>query len=297
MIQALIVQNYLGESETIYMANPSSGFAITSIEGISPGDATINVSDIASTDGAYFNSARKSTRQVAINFRILSTPDCEYNRHKLARVFPLKKWTRVYFMSNQRLSYIEGYVESNAVEVFTNPVTARVSILCPEPYFHSVDEHSITFSGEVAVFEFDFEIETTTEVSQLRAVADENVYYDGEVPNGITMKIHATGTIGADIYIYDTTNNGLMVVDYAKLSSIMGSGLTAGDDLVICTVKGKKSAMFVRNGVEYNVLNAITRNATWFELQPGDNVFTYATTVGQQYLQFAISYDVLYSGA
>ena len=56
MIYSLTAINFLGESINLPLDNPyETGLAITSISGIGPTKATVNVSDLAVSDGGIFN--------------------------------------------------------------------------------------------------------------------------------------------------------------------------------------------------------------------------------------------------
>ena len=73
MIKSVTVTNYLGESLLLELSNPwEVGIAITKIEGLGPVKASINSTEISSGDGARFNSARISTRNIVFTFRIYS---------------------------------------------------------------------------------------------------------------------------------------------------------------------------------------------------------------------------------
>lgn len=62
------------------------------------------------------------------------------------------------------------------------------------------------------------------------------------------------------------------------------------------TVKGKKSITLLRNGKTTNILNCLDKNADWFQLAKGDNVFAYTAEEGSTNLQFKIENRVIYEG-
>ena len=68
MIRSVTVTNYLGDSKVLELANPEpSGFVIASIEGLGPVKSNINTTDLASNDGALYNSARLETRNIVFD--------------------------------------------------------------------------------------------------------------------------------------------------------------------------------------------------------------------------------------
>lgn len=72
MIKSVTVTNYLGESLKMELTNPyDSGIAITDITGIGPGKADINVTELTSSDGSLYNSARLGTRNIVMTLRFM----------------------------------------------------------------------------------------------------------------------------------------------------------------------------------------------------------------------------------
>lgn len=80
MIKSVTVTNYLGESLKMELTNPyDSGIAITDITGIGPGKADINVTELTSSDGSLYNSARLGTRNIVMTLRFMipnGVPTC-----------------------------------------------------------------------------------------------------------------------------------------------------------------------------------------------------------------------------
>ena len=87
-----------------------------------------------------------------------------------------------------------------------------------------------------------------------------------------------------------------MKLNSSKIESITGSGIVNGDDIIICTVKGKKSIKLIRGGIEYNILACLEKGVTWFNLVMGDNIFAYTAETGDTNLQFKIENQILFEG-
>ena len=139
MLNSVTVTNQNGESLTMKLRNPEeSGFLITSISGLGPPTASINVTDLASVDGGYFNSARTQNRNIVFNIRFFSenSSDIEGIRQKTYKYFPIKKRVRLVFESDNRVGEIYGYVEKNEPNIFSKETDCQISIICPFPYFY-----------------------------------------------------------------------------------------------------------------------------------------------------------------
>lgn len=303
MIKTVTVTNYLGESLTLELKNPwDIGIAITKIEGLGPVKADINSTEISSGDGARFNSARIGTRNIVFTFRLLESPMVEDSRQKTYKYFPIKTNVTLLFETDNRLCQITGYVESNKPNIFSEEEDTQISIICPNPYFISMENggmNSVVFFGSEPTFEFPFSNESLTDpliiLGNIKLRQEEIVPYDGDSQVGFTIKMHALGEV-RQITIYNTKTRESMKIDTDILNEITGSGIIAGDEITISTIKGDKHITLLRDGEETNILNALGKDVDWFQLSKGDNRFAYLCEYGAENLEFSINYQTLYEG-
>jgi len=300
MINSLTVTNHLDESCEIDLRNPAkSGFLISKIEGLGPTKAAINMSDISNMDGNTFNSARVGTRNIVITLSYADDISVEDSRHKSYKYFPVKKQIKLKFETDTRSCEIYGYVESNEVSIFSSKETAVISVLCPNPYFYSLTKNLTDFSSVFPEFEFPFSNESLTErmmvISSVTLATEKSIYYSGDSEVGISILIHAGGVV-SNLRIVNKTTRETMTIDDTKLIAFTGSGIKAGDDILISTIRGNKSITLMRDGLSINILNCLDKNTKWFQLNQGDNVFAYTADSGILNFQFEIMNDVLYGG-
>lgn len=134
------------------------------------------------------------------------------------------------------------------------------------------------------------------EMGSIENLKERTIWYDGDTETGVIIQIHAIGA-AEHITIYNTGTRESMNLDTDKLAAMFeGQGITAGDEITISTVKGNKYITLLRNGKTYNILNIMDKNAGWFQLAKGDNVFTYTATYGASNLQFTILNRVAFEG-
>lgn len=304
MIKKITVTNYLGESIEIDLGSPEkSGLFISKIDGLGPAIATINNTELATADGTLFNSARLSSRNIVLNFKYYAINESiESIRLKTYKYFPIKKMLTFQIETDSRLAYCIGYVENNQPDIFNEKSGCQISIICPDPYFYSagIDGTKETiFSSLVNEFEFPFENNSLTvklmEMGDIQPLREHNVYYDGDSENGIMLYIHALGETG-DITIYNVTTREHMTISNSKLEILTGNGISVGDTITVCTIRGKKSIMLLRNGVETNILNVLDKNSSWIQLIKGDNIFAYTTERESSALQLRLTYRIIYEG-
>lgn len=114
--------------------NPS-GLLITSIEGLGPGKATINKTDLPTSDGVVVNSVRLSEKNIVIHGKFLNSPSIEDARILSYRMFPIKQKVTFLIETDNRTATIVGYVESNEPLIFSDSSEVQISIVCESAYF------------------------------------------------------------------------------------------------------------------------------------------------------------------
>lgn len=300
MIKSITVVNYLGDSLKLDLTKPElSGLAVRSVTGLGPGKANINTTELSTTDGGLYNSARVPVRNIVLSLIYLWKETIEQARHLSYKYFPLKRKVTLIIETDERISQIEGYVESNDPSIFSDAEGTDISIVCPNPYFYSSESVTTVFSGIEPMFEFPFSNEALTapmlEMGSIENATDKVVFYDGDAETGVVITIHAIGP-ATGIRIFNIGTREIMSLDTDKLASFTGSGIVAGDDIIISTIPGSKSITLQRQGQETNILNCLDRDSDWFKLTKGDNVFTYTAETGSNNLQFSIENNVVYEG-
>lgn len=303
MIKTITVTNYLGDSLLLDLARPEeSGFIVESVTGLGPGKANINMTEVATNDGGLFNSSRLPNRNIIISLKYLWKDSIEDVRQLSYKYFPIKKKLTLLIETDNRSAEIEGYVESDEPNIFSKEEGSTISIVCPNPFFYSAGADGINttiFYGVEPLFEFPFSNESLyeclLEMGEIQNQTEKTVIYSGDSEIGITITIHAIGE-AKNITIYNTGTREIMRIDTNKLEALTGSGIVAGDEIVICTVKGNKSITLLRNGKVMNILNCLDKVSDWFQLAKGNNVFAYTAEEGSSNLQFKIENRNIYEG-
>ena len=303
MINSVVVTNHLDESIILELRFPEkSGFLVQEITGLGPAKANINSTELSTTDGSFYNSARLNSRNITMTLKFMHTPTIETVRQLSYKYFPVKKRIKLTVNTDNRSCEIYGYVEANEPNIFSNQSSTTISIVCPDPYFYSTGDGATkvtVFSGIIPTFEFPFSNESL--VNPLMSMGDivlnqeQNVVYDGESDIGINIFIHAIGSVENPI-ITNSGTSEVMKIDTDKLTTLTGFGIISGDDIIISTIKGQKSVTLIRDGVYINILNCLDRDTNWFQLTRGDNVFAFYADTGVTNMQFRIENRTVYEG-
>ncbi len=313
MIKSLTIVNHLGEKlkVTLTEADPAHGLLIKDITGLGPADATLNSSDYATNDGSEPNSARLENRSIQIIFLLTNEGGCsiEQARHNTYRMFPTKKDVKLIFETDTRTLYAKGRVQRNTPVVFSDKETVTIDIKCDDPYFYKLNDNGFDDNtAEILTVQpaLEFvrdsngmgELEEPYEVGRYASSAGTIVpiIYEGEVENGFIADIKITGAVLGDITLSRYQTNEYFKIDRSKLISLVGS-LTAGDEIIFCTEQKHNYAKIIKDGVETNILNAIDlEHSTWLVLNPGENVFVYAISEGDDHTQVTLTYKAIFQG-
>ena len=279
-----------------------SGFIVLPSEGlVEPAKATINTTRVATLDGTMYNSAYLEQRDITLNLQFMETDTetIEDIRLKSYKYFPERRQIKLVIETDKYTVETHGYVEHNKPDVFSETEGTAITILCNDPYLYSIDPIVSVFSGVNPVFEFPFSNESLTEplleFGSIENKTEAVIYYDGDSEVGMTMTIHAIGTV-KNLSIYNVTSRKQMNIDTSKLEILTGNGIIAGDTITIETKEKHKSITLLRDGAVINILNCLDRGTDWLTLSKGDNIIAYRAEEGGMNVQFKVTYKNAYEG-
>ena len=301
MIKSIKVTNPKGESLVLDLFHPEkSGLIVRSISGLGPPKANINSTDLATADGALYSSARASTRNIVFNLQFMFAPTIEDSRQLTYKYFPLKKLVKIEVETDNRSLETSGYVESNQPDIFSKEETTQISILCLDPFFYDPNPSVTQFATVTPTFEFPFSNESTSEnlieFGTINLDTRSTIDYIGDVDTGVLITIHALGSVSGSLTIYNVETQEKMVVDLAKIKTLIGKDYGSGDDIIISTVSGDKYVQVLHDGKYTNAIAAIEKLADWFQVSVGRNIFNFTVTKGIENLVMSFSYRNAYGG-
>lgn len=278
----LAIENHKGEKLNLTQ-NPK--YSVTNIEGLTPPQANINTAINANFDGSVFRSSRLTDRNIVITLAIEG--DAEANRIELYRYIKAKKQCKLYYRNGRRDVSIVGYVESLNVGIFEQKEIAQVSILCPKPYFADIVNTILDMSAISSGFEFPFSIDSEgIEFSMVDTGQESIVQNLGDVETGAVIVFHATG-IASNPVIYNLDTGEFFKVNI---------DMSAGDLLVISTIKGEKTVTAILGGIEWNYINSMVQGSSWIQFESGANTMLYNADSHPENLECMISFNNLYEG-
>ena len=281
----LTLQNEAGNS--LVFNQLGGAFTITEIDGLNPPDATINTSQIAMLDGEKFNSAKVNMRTIEIAFAI--EKDAERNRIEVYRVVKPKKAITVYYVSDLRDVYINGYIQSVEIGYFEQKQICTVSILCPFPYWQQAQAVINELSQIIDMFHFPFSSTSEPQIvfgylDNLSSVDIENA---GDLDTGLIFELYARAQV-SNPKIYDYLTQEFIGLNFT---------MQAADLVTINTNAGQKSVKLLRDGATTNIFNTLMKNSTWLQLPANGGTYTFMVGSGNATdLNVTIKHSTLYEG-
>ena len=263
------IQNRSGEVYILTGNEPV--YQVVKILGLNPPQAQINLTTVVGLDGAKFNSSKLETRNLVLTIKI--NGEVEKNRQNLYRFFPTKQWVRFFYTNANRDVYIDGYVESLECDLFENGEFAQISVICPYPYFKSMEEIVSDISNTIACFVFPFSIELDDPVpfSEYNQSAVATVYNGSEGDTGTIIEVSFRTEV-EKLVIRNTLTGDELELDY---------DFEVNDLVIINTNKGEKSVVLLREGTYTNLFSALKKGSVFFQLEAGDNYYVYEADSGE----------------
>lgn len=264
----LKVENAKGS--TLELTDNEENYQVTDISGLNPPNANINTSSYANGDGSSFNSSRIPDREIVITIYI--NGDIQRNRLALYKHFRNKEWCKIYYESESRNVYIEGYVQTLEVSPFDMKQIAQISILCPNPYFKDLETIVQSISKVLKKFTFPFSINKNEPISfsSLEVEKVTNVINDSESETGLIINVEFLGTVNK-LEIRNVDTGEVFIIEYE---------FTKNDKLAINCNRGSKSVILTREAIEYNLIPYVKKGSTFFQLGIGDNNFSFLADEG-----------------
>jgi hypothetical protein len=254
---------------------------IRNIDGLDPVKAAINTTPLAAVDGTAFTGSNVNTsRNIVITIR--PNPDWddwtyETLRRLMYLYFVPKQAINLVFASDDLPSVkIAGYTEDVTLNPYTKDPEYQASIICPDPYFTSVEPTVI-------------EGKTNSTV---------DIPYEGTVESGIELKI-TKDPINADASSV-IINVETYPVGFPLLGVILPvyCTLTDNDYYIMSSIPGHK---YVQNiSLSTGVITNLTGNMLpnpqqgWPMIQPGTNKFSVSTEANAQ--DFELTYFERFGG-
>ncbi len=266
------------------------------IEGLETPDFTAKMQEKAMLDGGICAAARVPSRKVTLQFEIAALPETEHHRAALISFFSPTANGMLTVTRNGVTRYIACRLAEGvtfAQKTVYHPVTVRVPLLCPDPYFYGETQSMPLRLGAAGLLWFPL---TATEESGITGgvlgyAHSLSVDNTGDAEVGFHLVLSVTDGGGYTDGACEMTGITLAQRGRAEDRLTVNVSLAKGDTLEICTVPGAK---YVRkNGVP---CMQFSRESRFFALARGITTLdlSFATLNGKP--EAALSFRPCYHG-
>ncbi len=273
-----------GDNITLKQSRP---YFLTKIDGTGNIRQTVNTFKAPDQDGAFYISSTLDMRNITLEGTIVAnTPDEAYTRRqRLLQIFSPKMRGTLLYRGRQISCVVEeaGFTVSSRQRI----PNFFISLLCPSPFFETLDEIREELASWMPLFEFELEIPGggmefgARQPSQIITV--DNI---GDVSCGCEIIFHALGTV---------TNPELLNIDTGEYIRLLTT-MSAGNELRVYTHFAGKRVVSVNGSTITNAFSLLDTGSVFFQLAAGINTLRYDASVNMDLLEVSIYYRPQFLG-
>jgi Phage tail protein. len=278
---------YINEENTSITLKQSKPHFLTKLDGAGHVRQTVNTFQAPGQDGAFYISSTLDMRNITLEGNIVAESSDEafdYRRRLLRAFTPKQRGTLVY-----RDRQISCVVEEAAFSVSNSSRAPAffISLLCPSPFFETLDE----IREELALWRenFSFPLEITAPGIEL-GIRQPSQIIDidnaGDVAGGCRIVFRALGSV---------TNPELMNVDtgeYIRLNTTMA----AEQEIQVYTYFAGKKVVSITGASSTNAFSWVDVGSTFLQLSAGRNTLRYAADENVDLLEVTVYYRPQFLG-
>lgn len=276
--------NQNGQTVTLRQVKP---LFLSKLDGVGRVRQTVNTFHAPEQDGAFYISSTLDMRNITIEGTILAKNiDSAYDyRRQLLHIFtPKLKGTLIY--RNLQISCIVEEAAFSAGSITRAP-SFFISLLCPSPFFESLETIRTELASWQENFSFPLEIiEPGIEFGIRQPSQIITIENEGDVSCGCIIDFKSLGSV---------VNPELMNVDTGEYIRI-NTEMSAGQDIFVSTNFAEKKVASVIGTTETNAFNLIDVGSTFLQLSVGKNVLRYDAAEQIDMLEVIIYYRPQYLG-
>lgn len=273
-----------GESITLKQNRP---YFLTKIDGTGNIRQTVNTFKAPDQDGAFYISSTLDMRNITLEGTIVAnTPDEAYTRRqRLLQIFSPKLRGTLLYRGRQISCVVEeaGFSVSSRQRI----PSFFISLLCPSPFFETLDEIREELASWMPLFEFELEIpEDGMEFGARQPSQIITVDNIGDVACGCEIVFRALGAV---------TNPELLNIDTGEYIRLLTT-MSAGDELRVYTHFAGKRVVSVSGSTITNAFSLLDTGSVFFQLAAGINTLRYDASVNMDLLEVSIYFRPQFLG-
>ena len=261
---------------------------LNKVEGIGQADFDVSSEKTASQDGELYKGATANKRNIVLKASVIP-PDGKTHdqiREEFFAFFVPRETGTLYFYDGGVARKIEYKAESCDFDMDGIFRDVTISLICPNPVFHAVNDEQADVAAVVGMIEWQLELPAEFEVGIRYETRIANIVNPSSVSRGLTITFTASGEV---------VNPSLVEINRQKSFRILTT-MHAEDKIIVTTGPGNKRVKLLRNGVETNINNLWEFGGTWLQVEPGENTFTFTVDSGDDALSVHLASTPQYWG-
>lgn len=276
-------------NEVLDLLNNKSKFILKGIEGLHGIDTTISENESPYMDGTNIEYVKAMPRQIELTF--LLRGNIKESIDYFTRYVKSKQFVTLREVENGRDIKITGIVAIPPYSRMMRSCSITLTIYCAQPYWYDTNYTVGVIDDVISLLAFPVNGQWFTingqAIGEITNSNTKNLVNNGDTSVGAVFVFEATGTVkNMQLNCASGEQNGWYM--------LLETTLSAGDSVVISTVKGDKYITI--NGVTTSeILNALKFNGTdWMQLEQGANILSITADSGCENVYFNATYKRKY---
>lgn len=267
-----------------------SPFLLAGADGLYSKLMDVNTSSTTGVDGSVYHSSSLKQRNIVLSLKDIG--NYSENRDFLNMLFEEKTFGELLIRDEGKERKIEYIVEKVTSDGDNAYRTHQVSLICPDPYFYDLYDHSFMMAAFVPAFSFAHAFTAAKEEFGYRQkekikVINNELSVDG---TGMTIRITCNGSV--------KNPSITRVEDHAHISigtTAKPLSLVAGDVVTVTTESGNKKVTLTHDGTVSSINQYLSEDSTFLQLSRGTNSIGYSADEGVDSMIIGISYRQRYT--
>ena len=266
-----------------------TGIYLVQIDGLSSNDIDVSSAQSTGQIGASLTGQKVKPKSPTFEGRYRYDPTIR--RKLLDTILPTVS-ARIRYIDDE--TGIDVYLEvvpTQTPDISTNPLwqSFQFTMFCAFPYWRGIDGGYFNFVSYESKFKFPYTFSSTVQwkisekiINQLSTIVN-----SGSVPIGFVARFIAKDTVSGPELLKVTTQE---VIKFSTLT------MEIDDELVVSTIDNDCYCYLIRDGEEINVFPDMDFDASFFQLDIGENPLRFDADSGLSNLELSLEYAITYAG-
>ncbi len=261
------------------------------VDDVGAANFTIETSKDTGVDGETFEGGSQDARHPVIRAYVLSNYDAI--RDQLDAVFQKGVDGVLEIYREDGTRRVATYRPEGWELPFTGVIRElTVKLLCADPLFYDPEEEYTTMAAWRSLLRFPITFHSPFAISEHVANLLATINNPSSTAQALRIVFSATGEV-TNPFLTDVKRQETLQIGTVNKPFVMHNG----DVITVTTSLSNMHIMLTSGGVTTEITNKAVWPVVWLKLQPGENLYRYGASSGEQSLQVKIWHRQSYGGA